>query len=87
MWSLFQGRSLLEATLHTFPNLEQQGMDQLNAVLPHCHYAVLHGAILGCLGLTLEDAISSFMFGVVRTLVATAIRLDVLGAMEVRSVL
>ena len=80
---LFQGRSLLEASLHTFPSLERQGMTGLSTELPHCHHAVLHGAIMGGLGLGLEDTISSFVFGIVRTLVATAVRLDVLGAMEV----
>ncbi|GFR90027.1 urease accessory protein F-like [Elysia marginata] len=77
-----QGRSLLEASLHTFPILEEKGMEGLGSQLPHCHHAVLHGAIMGCLDLALEDTISSYMFGVVRTLVATAVRLDVLGAME-----
>ncbi|KAK3788041.1 hypothetical protein RRG08_051115 [Elysia crispata] len=77
-----QGRSLLEASLHTFPSLERQGMTGISTELPHCHHAVLHGAIMGGLGLGLEDTISSFVFGIVRTLVATAVRLDVLGAME-----
>lgn len=77
-----QGKSLLEASLHTFPTLEEQGMNKLIAKLPHCHHAVLHGAIMGCLGLPLEETVSSYMFGVARLLVATAVRLDVLGAME-----
>ncbi|RUS79132.1 hypothetical protein EGW08_013110 [Elysia chlorotica] len=81
-----QGRSLLEASLYTFPDLARQGMGRLSIELPHCHHAVLHGTIMAGLGLGLEDAVSSFMFGIVRTLVATAVRLDALGAMEAQRV-
>ncbi|GFO36071.1 urease accessory protein f-like [Plakobranchus ocellatus] len=77
-----QGKSLMEASLYTFPILQRQGLGSVAVELPHHHHAVVHGAIMASLGLGLDDTITSYMFGVVRTLVTTAVRLDMIGAME-----
>lgn len=51
--------------------------------LKYGHYPVVYGAVCGLLGLSLDAALASFMSGVVRTAVASAVRLDRLGPVEV----
>jgi urease accessory protein UreF len=52
--------------------------------LKHRHYAVVFGAVCGQLGLSLQSAMLSLMSGVARTAIASAVRLDQLGPVEVR---
>ena len=51
--------------------------------LMNCHYAVVFGGVCGTLGLSLDTTLASYMSGVVRTSVASAVRLDKLGPVEV----
>ena len=60
---------------------EQLG--ELQRQLKHQHHPVVFGAVMGLLGVSLEDTQLAFMFSVLRTILASAVRLDYIGAMEV----
>ena len=51
--------------------------------LPHHHYPMVFGAVCGQLGISASDTCSSFMSGVARTALASAVRLDKIGPVEV----
>ncbi|BFZ22889.1 hypothetical protein BsWGS_25928 [Bradybaena similaris] len=76
-----QGKSFLEVSCFTYNHLAQE-LSSAIVDLPHCHFPVVYGAILAGLGVDENAALASFMYCVVRSVIATAVRLDVLGAME-----
>ena len=55
----------------------------LTAGLKHRHYPVVFGAVCRALGLSCDAALASFMSGVARNAVASAVRLDKVGPIEV----
>ncbi|CAG5127172.1 unnamed protein product [Candidula unifasciata] len=76
-----QGKSFLEVACFTYSYLAQQ-LSSAIVDLPHCHLPVVYGAILAGLGVDENTTLATFMYCVVRSMIATAVRLDVLGAME-----
>ncbi|XP_059144790.1 uncharacterized protein LOC131931965 [Physella acuta] len=72
-----QGRTFFEVCKLLYAASNESVFTTLSD-LPFCHYPVVYGAVLAGLGLDLEVTLSSFIFGVSRTLVSTAVRLDVL---------
>uniref|UniRef100_A0A0B6ZJN1 Urease accessory protein UreF n=1 Tax=Arion vulgaris TaxID=1028688 RepID=A0A0B6ZJN1_9EUPU len=79
--SIRQGKSFLEVSCFTCKNLADEFKSSV-VDLPHCHLAVVYGCILAGLGLDVNSTMASFMYCVVRSVIATAVRLDVLGSME-----
>ncbi|KAK7093602.1 uncharacterized protein [Littorina saxatilis] len=79
-----QGRSMADTASKVF---QADDLHQLSSGLKHRHYPVVFGAVCGCLGLPLELTRASFMSGVARTTVASAVRLDKLGPVEAQKTL
>ena len=50
---------------------------------PHKHQPIIFGAVCGMLGIDLHSAMTTFLFSTVRTVVASAVRLDRVGPIEV----
>ncbi|CAL1530480.1 unnamed protein product, partial [Lymnaea stagnalis] len=76
-----QGKSFIEVLKLIYKDLYFDLMSALSE-LPHGHYPVVYGAVMSAIGVDSDAAIGSFMFCVVRGLITSAVRLDVLGAME-----
>lgn len=52
--------------------------------LPHKHQPVVFGAICGLIGIDLHSTVTAFLFSAIRTVIASAVRLDRVGPIEVR---
>ncbi|KAK7490906.1 hypothetical protein BaRGS_00017778 [Batillaria attramentaria] len=78
-----QGRALVDTASKVF------GYDDvcsLKSTLKHFHYPVVFGAVYGSLGLDLDTTLTAFMSGVIRTSVASAVRLDRIGPIEAQKI-
>lgn len=76
---MFQGRSLLDTVSRIYPRLSR-----LEEVLTHCHYVVTMGTICGLIGLDKKSVQSMFVFLLVRNILASAVRLNLVGPLEVQ---
>ncbi|XP_064610979.1 uncharacterized protein LOC135475144 [Liolophura sinensis] len=77
--SVRQGRSLLEMCHRT---LDRNNLSSLWEGLSHCHQPVVLGSVCGVIGLPLQATQTMFMFGILRTVVASAVRLDIIGPVQ-----
>jgi len=62
---------------------ELPGLAPLVDFLPHRHLPVVHGVVCATLEIPLQDACVAFMFTALRSVVASAVRLDRTGPIEV----
>ncbi|XP_005109185.3 urease accessory protein F [Aplysia californica] len=76
-----QGQSFREVCSFVCTDLDP-GVTSALSELPHCHVPVVHGALFSALGFDLDTTLTAFLFGVVRNVVAAAVRLDAVGPME-----
>lgn len=76
-----QGSSLLDTSQRVFclPELEK-----LSDQLPYKHFTVVYGAVCAALDISLPAASLSFLYNAIRTVVASAVRLDKIGPIEVQ---
>ena len=82
-----QGRALWAAALKTFGEERLRPLPNSAAVSVEApgHYAPRFGAILGRLGLPVRRAQRLFLFGHLRSLLASAVRLGIVGPMEAQA--
>ncbi|KAL5013423.1 hypothetical protein ScPMuIL_007693 [Solemya velum] len=72
-----QGRSFLDTVSKVYPHL-----CSLEEVFIHCHYVVTVGTVCGLIGLDKEAVQSMFVFLLVRNILASAVRLNIVGPLE-----
>ena len=77
----FQGKAMADVVNKVFGCNDLRHLSSTSLI--NCHYAVVFGGVCGTLGLSLDTTLASFMSGVIRTSVASAVRLDKLGPVEV----
>ena len=63
-----------------------QPLSDVARQLPHKHQPIIFGAVCGMLGIDLQSAMTTFLFSTIRTIVASAVRLDRVGPIEVNVV-
>ncbi len=82
-----QGRALWAVALKTFGEERLQPLSHSTAMTLEAagHYAPRFGAILGVLGLPARRAQRLFLFGHLRSLLAAAVRLGIVGPMEAQA--
>ncbi|XP_013414784.1 urease accessory protein F-like [Lingula anatina] len=82
-----QGRSLLSTSARTFKNELLQHFQEFSEAQAdfQIHYPVMFGHLCRILGVDLSQCQTAFMFGSLRTLLASAVRLDVVGALEAQA--
>ena len=80
--NILQGKSMLDTCCRVFSNLRSSDIAKL---LPHKHQPVIFGAVCGMLGIKLHPTMMTFLFSTVRTVIASAVRLDKIGPIEVSS--
>lgn len=51
--------------------------------LPHCHLPVVYGLCCGIMGVKITSTWTAFLFTMMRTTVASTVRLDKIGPQEV----
>ncbi|PVD37003.1 hypothetical protein C0Q70_03996 [Pomacea canaliculata] len=78
-----QGKAMLETASRVFMD---QNISKLLSSLSHCHHAVVFGAICGCLGIAEEIMLATYMSGLARTVMASAVRLDKVGPIEAQKI-
>ncbi|KAK0061437.1 urease accessory protein F [Biomphalaria pfeifferi] len=76
-----QGKAFREVSLMLYPDMDLAILSALKD-LPHCHYPVIYGAVLAGLSLDLDTTLTSFTFGINRSLITTLVKLDVVGTLE-----
>ncbi|HAM72425.1 MAG TPA: urease accessory protein UreF [Verrucomicrobiales bacterium] len=76
-----QGRALLQAARRIFPDLAAEPPTPP----PHSHQAPVFGAVMRGLGLPHTEALLLFTFAHVRGVVASAVRLNIIGPMEAQA--
>ncbi|XP_055864101.1 uncharacterized protein LOC106070420 isoform X2 [Biomphalaria glabrata] len=76
-----QGKAFREVSLMLYPDMDLAILSALKD-LPHCHYPVIYGAVFAGLGQDLDTTLTSFMFGITRSLITTLVKLDVVGTLE-----
>lgn len=74
-----QGRSMLETCGRAFGN---ETLVTLLNNLPHCHLPVVYGVCCGIMGINLSSTLSTFLFTMLRTTIASTVRLDKIGPQE-----
>ena len=80
--SRLQGRAFLTAAQRIFPAVNLSGAHASQAVLPHSHFAPIFGSVLRRLGVGEVATASAFLFSHLRGLLASAVRLNIIGPME-----
>lgn len=78
-----QGKSMLDTCGRVFTNLPLAEITQL---LSHKHQPIIFGVVCGMLGIDLHSAVTTFLFSTVRTVVASAVRLDKVGPIEAQAI-
>ena len=71
---------MLDTCCKVYSSLRSSDIAKL---LPHKHHPIIFGAVCGMLGIDLHSAITTFLFSSVRTVIASAVRLDKIGPIEV----
>lgn len=79
--SRLQGRALFSAARRIFP--AQPGSVWPNP--PHAHFAPAFGYVFGRLGVPIDTTARAFLFNHLRSLLASAVRLNLIGPMEAQS--
>ena len=77
---LFQGKSMLDTCSKAFKN---QQMTLLLDKLQCFHLPVVYGAICGIMELDIQSTLTTFLYSTLRTSIASSIRLDKVGPIEV----
>ena len=80
MSCLFQGKSMLDTCSKAFKN---QQMTLLLDKLQCFHLPVVYGAICGIMELDIQSTLTTFLYSTLRTSIASSIRLDKVGPIEV----
>src|SRR5258708_4117958 len=81
-----QGRSLLASAQRIFGPIALKGLDRARAEeLPCCHLAPVFGVIARSLDIGLSTACRLFLFLHLRGLIASAVRLGIVGSLEAQS--
>lgn len=60
-----------------------QSLYEVNEILPHKHLPVVFGVICATLNIDLYAASHALLFTTLRTILASAVRLDIVGPIEV----
>ncbi|XP_021353106.1 urease accessory protein F-like isoform X2 [Mizuhopecten yessoensis] len=81
--SVRQGRSLLDTSSKAF-RVEQ--ILELKGSLEYCHHSVVFGCVCGAMGVDLFTTLTTYLFSSLRTVVAAAVRLDQIGAIQAQVV-
>jgi len=79
--SRLQGRALMVAVERVFRS-EPQGPECANKLAPFAHYAPVFGWVTRCLDIPHQDAVRLFVFMHLRSGLAAAVRLNIVGPME-----
>uniref|UniRef100_V5HAU6 Putative urease accessory protein uref posttranslational modification n=2 Tax=Ixodes ricinus TaxID=34613 RepID=V5HAU6_IXORI len=81
--SIQQGRSLIQTACATYAAPQLVSLqDQIYDEELNGHQAVMYGVLCGFLGIPETQAAISFLFGTLRTMVASAVRLGTTGTLE-----
>lgn len=78
-----QGKSLLETASKAF-RVEQ--ILDLTETFPYYHHPVVFGCVCGIMDVDLKSTLESFLFGIVRTIVSSAVRMDLIGPVEAQAI-
>ena len=73
---------MLDTCSRVFTSITQP-LSEVAKQLPHKHQPIIFGAVCGLLGIDLHSAMTGFLFSAIRTIVASAVRLDRVGPIEV----
>ncbi|CAH1240281.1 Hypp5962 [Branchiostoma lanceolatum] len=86
--SIRQGNSLIVTAAKIFPDEQIRRIETLlEQDVLHGHYTVMFGFLSAVLQLDLHEAHQMFVFGVLRTIIASAVRLGNVGTIEVTTFL
>lgn len=80
-----QGKSMLDTCSRVFTT-SNQSLRDIARQLPHKHQPIIFGAVCGMLGIDLHSAMTTFLFSTIRTIVASAVRLDRVGPIEAQAI-
>lgn len=78
-----QGRSLLDTSTKVF---NKPSLEALDNKLPHRHLPVVFGTVCASLNVSLHSACVAFLYMTVRTVLASAVRLDKVGPIEAQKI-
>ncbi|XP_069122779.1 uncharacterized protein [Argopecten irradians] len=81
--SVRQGRSLLDTSSQAF-RVEQ--ILEIKGSLEYCHHPVVFGCVCGAMGIDLLTTLTTYLFNCLRTVIAAAVRLDQIGAIQAQVV-
>jgi urease accessory protein len=83
-----QGRAFVAACAHSFGGAALEGLhEDVRARRLHGHHAPLFGAAAATLGLSREDALVVWLYGVARGVLSAAVRLGIAGTHEAQALL
>ncbi|KAK3086322.1 hypothetical protein FSP39_016814 [Pinctada imbricata] len=78
-----QGCSLLDTSSKAY---RIEHLERLADHLPHCHHAVVFGALCGILGIHKIPTLTTFLYNTLRNILAAAVRLDIIGPVQAQVV-
>ncbi|XP_060605051.1 uncharacterized protein LOC132757711 [Ruditapes philippinarum] len=79
-----QGRSMLDTCVKVFK--KTPSLSVLNDSLQYKHLPVVFGAVCTTLDIDLQSSCTAFLFTILRTVLASAVRLDKVGPIEAQSI-
>nr|XP_006813333.1 PREDICTED: urease accessory protein F-like [Saccoglossus kowalevskii] len=85
--SIRQGNALIHTSCQTFVDSRFQRLEKLlEDGKVKGHYSVMYGCTCHYLGLSKSTCVETFLFGVLRTVVNSAVRLTTIGSMQAQNI-